>query len=413
MLNANFIRETLALPASLIAYHVSQHLAAQCAGQGIVMTQNYRFNLYSYAKAQQCHIAPHPTIHSPQLADWDSTASAIEYYFTTALLDVAWQGHHLNVLSISWTVDDYDGESCHWIIAATQELAEAFFEAVCTWENQVHGEVLVFENETWHKSEELYQSIQDTTFEKLVLKGNLKHDIFEDLARFFAARATYQRYRLPWKRGILLIGPPGNGKTHTVKALINRLQQPCLYIKSFGHRGNDQHCIHTVFERARQTAPCLLVLEDLDSLVTEWNRSYFLNELDGFAANEGIATIATANDPGKLDPAILDRPSRFDRKYHFDLPGTEERYHYIAIWNQQIEQEMHLSDYAMGQIAEATHGFSFAYLKELFLSSMMEWIATPHTGARSMEQVMHEQVGTLRHTMESKVPLGFANKKAA
>lgn len=53
----------------------------------------------------------------------------------------------------------------------------------------------------------------------------------------------------------------------------------------------------------------LLILEDLDSLLTDQNRSFFLNELDGFAANEGIVTIASTNHPERLDPAISNRPS--------------------------------------------------------------------------------------------------------
>jgi ATP-dependent 26S proteasome regulatory subunit len=62
-------------------------------------------------------------------------------------------------------------------------------------------------------------------------------------------------------------------------------------------------------------------------------RTNFLNELDGFAANIGIVTLATTNHPERLDPAILDRPSRFDRKYPFDLPEQPERHAYIVMWN--------------------------------------------------------------------------------
>ncbi len=66
------------------------------------------------------------------------------------------------------------------------------------------------------------------------------------------------------------------------------MQKPCLYVKSFAASefyGNTEQNIHYVFQRARESAPCILVLEDIDSLVNEKNRSFFLNELDGFTSN--------------------------------------------------------------------------------------------------------------------------------
>jgi AAA+ superfamily predicted ATPase len=158
--------------------------------------------------------------------------------------------------------------------------------------------------------------------------------------------------------------------------------------------------IGPVFERARQVAPCILVLEDLDSLLTPENRSYFLNELDGFAANVGIVTLATTNYPERLDPSILDRPSRFDRKYTFGLPERSERLAYITMWNATLQETLRISDATVHKLGEATEGFSFAYLKELFLSSMMRWIAHPQQG--TMDQELISLVDVLREQMMSK-----------
>ncbi len=235
------------------------------------------------------------------------------------------------------------------------------------------------------------QFIREAFF-NLILRGNLKQEIRDDLVQFFASRALYDEYGIPWKRGILFIGPPGNGKTHAVKALINSMEQPCLYIKSL-------QGVQQVFDRARRTSPCILVIEDLDSQLYPQNRSAFLNELDGFAANIGIVTLATTNHPERLDPAILERPSRFDRKYHFELPEAPERSSYLALWNASLKPALQLSPEGIDRISELTADFSFAYLKELFLSSMMQWIATP--GQSTMEQVMMGKVATLREQMVS------------
>lgn len=112
-----------------------------------------------------------------------------------------------------------------------------------------------------------------------------------------------------------------------------------------------------------------------------------------------IVTLATTNHPERLDPSILDRPSRFDRKYPFDLPALEERTAYITMWNVKLQEEMRISDATVLQLSEATGGFSFAYLKELFLSTMMRWIARPQSG--TMEQILINQVAVLREQMMS------------
>jgi SpoVK/Ycf46/Vps4 family AAA+-type ATPase len=192
----------------------------------------------------------------------------------------------------------------------------------------------------------------------------------------------------------LFIGPPGNGKTHTIKALVNQLNQPCLYAKGFKTEyETDQENIRLVFQRARMTTPCLLILEDLDSMIDDKSRAFFLNELDGFETNAGVMVLATTNHPERLDPAILNRPSRFDRKYYFDLPAEAQRRAYISAWNKDLQPELRLSETAAAEVASQTEGFSFAYLKEMFLSSMMQWMANRDI---PMDRVIPGQVAQLQ-----------------
>jgi AAA+ superfamily predicted ATPase len=393
------ITEALSLPNNAIAYHISQELAAIYPHKGLVEGNDPTFNLEKYANVNLCTLQENTFIHNQIMTSWDGMEEEIYNHTENASFEVTWQGHKLDILLMSWQ-EGYCKTRYYWILADNKEIAENFFVDVCDWNSEIRDEVLVFEDGYWEKNQDLFQSIKGATFDNLILQGNLKQDIQDDLNTFFASRETYAAYGVPWKRGILFIGSPGNGKTHTVKALINQMQQPCLYVKSFkSEYDTDSENIRKVFKQARQSAPCILVLEDIDSLLTDENRSFFLNELDGFALNEGIITIATTNHPERLDSAISDRPSRFDRKYHFELPDIEVRQAYIALWNQKLKTVMQLSDEAINHIVTLTDGFSFAYLKELFLSSMIRWMGTLETGA--MEKIMLSQVAVLREQMSS------------
>jgi SpoVK/Ycf46/Vps4 family AAA+-type ATPase len=274
---------------------------------------------------------------------------------------------------------------------------------VLTFGCSVRGEILVFDCGRWHKDRELVKSIEQASFENLVLKAGQADSILREMEWFFESREVYERFDAPWKRGALLIGPPGNGKTHTLKALINRLRKPTVYVKSLEQGGDapSQDGLRYVFNRVRSLAPCILVLEDLDSMITDDNRSYFLNEMDGFASNSGVLVLATTNHPERIDPAIAHRPSRFDRKYHFDLPETAERKSYLQMWNSQRspEGQIRFEDSDIDSVARETEGFSYAYIKELMLSVVMECFH--RNGNRPIRDIALEQAAQLRKQMSS------------
>jgi len=404
MMPDHFIGDALRMELPAIGYNLSQRLAALWPTKALLEGMDGSFNVEGYAHEGHCALVERPTPHSQRLAHYLGTEHRPLYRAQQTLFEATWQGHSLHVLVMHWS-DNMSAPYHFYIAADSLRVAEDFLMAVCAWSMEVRDEVLVFDSGHWHKDPELFAAIKGATLDNLVLRGSLKEDIHGDLDAFFAARETYEEYGVPWKRGVLLVGPPGNGKTHAVKALVNALGQPCLYVKSFRSQGPDEFSIRAVFDRARMAAPCILVLEDLDSLVTPSNRSFFLNELDGFAGNTGILTLATTNHPERLDPAIVDRPSRFDRKYPFDLPAVEERRAYIARWNGSLRPALRLSDAAVDSIAERTDDFSFAYLKELFVSAMMRWITARQREQeqRAMDEVMGEQVDALHAQMVSTV----------
>lgn len=180
-----------------------------------------------------------------------------------------------------------------------------------------------------------------------------------------------------------------------------------------------EYGICSIFDHARKHSPCILVLEDLDSMVTPFVRSYFLNELDGLAQNSGILTVATTNHPERIDDAILNRPSRFDVKYEFGLPCLELRKKFSRKWVDKVHgldgtaakgdgvifgygEEDRIAE----EVARRTEGWSFAFLKELFISYLLRLAhdsslrkLKPHCSAAeatpSSEEVLMNQIEQL------------------
>ena len=396
----NLIRDALHQPHDYVAYYVARELAEMHAEKTILEGRDWDFDLDAFVRDGKCSVVEQKSVFKHVTTEWDDPGEQPDQRTENAWLNVLWRGELIDVVLITWT------EGCsrprhYWIIADNQKLAEGFLDAVCEWSSDVHGEILVYQDGYFDKDKELFDAIKSVTFENLILRGSLKQEIQNDFTQFFDSRETYERYGIPWRRGAIFIGPPGNGKTHTVKALINYLQRPCLYVRNFTGSGSVQANMAEVFKRARRQ-PTVVVLEDLDSMINKDNRAFFLNELDGFRVNTGVVVLATTNHPEKLDTAILDRPSRFDRKYTFDLPGEAERLAYVERWNRELQPELRLSHCVVPKIVGETDGFSFAYLKELFVASLAQWMAEARKS--SMGEVMLAQITLLRGQMNSSKP---------
>ena len=392
----NFIRDALYKPNDYIAYHVGRELAELYPGKTILEGQTWYFDLEAFVSDEKCSVVEEKSVFHHVKLDWEGAGKNLKQRIRNSWLNVLWQGHLLEVVLITWTDGCYHLRH-HWIVAEERKIAEDFFNAVCEWSCEVRGEILVYQDGVFEKDPHLYDSIKSSTFNNLILPQTLKQQIQDDFQRFFDSREIYERYGIPWKRGAIFIGPPGNGKTHTLKALINQLGKPCIYVRSFDE---DEEGMAEVFQRARMVAPCLVVLEDLDSMVDKKSRAFFLNELDGFRSNTGVVVLATTNHPEKLDAAILDRPSRFDRKYYFTLPLDSERLSYIRKWNDELQPEMRVTEAVAMELVSRTEGFSFAYLKELLVASMMEWASGG--GSASMNDVIQVQVELLLSQISKK-----------
>ncbi len=167
--------------------------------------------------------------------------------------------------------------------------------------------------------------------------GNEVHDFFTKISRWKSSRDWYHKHTITWRLGGLLEGVPGTGKTSFVRAAAQTLDFPIMIIDLPSMSNKD---LTEAWRSALSMGPMIVLFEDIDRLFTrdkqfKINDQAFsmrdpvsldcvLNCISGVEPSEGIITIATANNPEFLDPALL-RPGRLDFKIPFALPCEEDR----------------------------------------------------------------------------------------
>ncbi|KAK8041764.1 hypothetical protein PG993_006287 [Apiospora rasikravindrae] len=291
-----------------------------------------------------------------------------------------WQGQNFLV----YLIDGRDGMAAYpsvrnyYVLTPSKEKAQQLLLEAGRWGSDLHEEIWVYDQGMWRKNRELYASIQKASWDQVILDADMKKALIDDHVSFFESRDTYAKLQVPWKRGIIYHGPPGNGKTVSIKATMHMLYDmdvpvPTLYVRSLASYAGPEYSIKQIFGKAREFAPCYLVFEDLDSLIGDGVRSYFLNEVDGLKNNDGIFMVGSTNHLDRLDPGIAKRPSRFDRKYYFPDPDRAQRVAYCRFWQGKLKgnEEIAFPDGLCEAIAGITDKFSFAYIQEAFVAALL------------------------------------------
>jgi ATPase family associated with various cellular activities (AAA) len=212
-------------------------------------------------------------------------------------------------------------------------------------------------------------AIRPLSWDDLVLDPTITRMIREDFEGFFAREDWFRHLNIPFRRGYLLYGPPGNGKTSVIKTMLSRPGMRGYTMNFFSMNVDDDDLQH-LFERAAAAAPSIVIMEDLDRSFpknqaaasrSRVSLQRLLNCLDGVGTQDGVLVVATANHPAALDPAILRRPGRFDRVVLFPDPDEDLRLRYLRKLNCPVpDSELH-------PIVERTRGFSFARLREVYI----------------------------------------------
>jgi SpoVK/Ycf46/Vps4 family AAA+-type ATPase len=186
-------------------------------------------------------------------------------------------------------------------------------------------------------------------------------DVLDEVRRFWDLEPEFAKRGFIHKRGVLLWGPPGSGKTATVQQVIS------IVIKQHGGVGifiDNPTRAAACLQIARQIEPkrpIVALLEDLDALVEKQGENEYLALLDGEAQVANIVFVATTNYPERLDRRFVDRPSRFDLIKQIGMPSAAARRAYLHV------KEPSLTDEELRIWVSRSEGFSIAHIRELIV----------------------------------------------
>jgi len=249
--------------------------------------------------------------------------------------------------------------------------------------------------------------------ELFVLPTSILDRVLNDVRSFWNNRAKYEQYGSVYKRGVLLYGIAGCGKSSVIMLLAKELiskHNGVVFVPQDIDQIRWTMEVLPKIKEIESDKKIIVVLEDIDSFLGNnvgKEGSYetmIINFLDGAGSCDGIVTIATTNYPERLQERITNRPSRFDRRYEVGKPNTETRRFYI----EHKLQKADLQKINIEEIVSKTEGFTIDHLKEYLLSVFV--LGYSHEDA--MDEVT-EILGTrmLKNTKTEQLGYNKNNKK--
>ncbi len=177
-------------------------------------------------------------------------------------------------------------------------------------------------------------------------------------------------------KGILLVGPPGTGKTMLAKAVAGESNVPFIsmsgseFVEMFVGMGASK--VRDLFKQAKEKAPCIVFIDEIDAIggkrangniggndEREQTLNQLLTEMDGFEGNNGVIILAATNRPDSLDPALL-RPGRFDRRIPVELPDLQGREEILKVHAKKVKTEPGIDYNVIARMASGASGAELA-----------------------------------------------------
>ena len=221
------------------------------------------------------------------------------------------------------------------------------------------------------------KSAEGIKFDDVAGEDEAKENLTE-VVNYLHDPSKYQEIGASMPKGILLVGPPGTGKTMLAKAVAGEANVPFFsmsgseFVEMFVGMGASK--VRDLFKQAKEKAPCIVFIDEIDAIgqkrsggqyggndEREQTLNQLLTEMDGFEGNNGVIILAATNRPESLDPALT-RPGRFDRRVPVELPDLKGREEILRVHARKIKVA---EDVDFGQIARMASGASGAELANI------------------------------------------------
>lgn len=250
------------------------------------------------------------------------------------------------------------------------------------------------------KAKRFRQTGSDVTFEDVAGLENAKKEL-QEIVAFLKDPSRFTSVGGELPHGLLLVGPPGIGKTLMAKATAGEAGVPFFsisgseFIEMFVGVGASR--VRDMFERAKKEAPTIIFIDEIDSIgrsrgtglggghdEREQTLNQILSEMDGFSSWQSVIVLAATNRPDVLDPALV-RPGRFDRQIHLELPQKRARRKILEIHLRKVPVT---DDVDIESLAQRTVGLSGADLKNLVNEAAL---LAARTGKKSVAKADFEE----------------------
>lgn len=218
------------------------------------------------------------------------------------------------------------------------------------------------------------QSSEGIRFDDVAGEDEAKENLTE-IVEYLHDPGKYREIGASMPKGVLLVGPPGTGKTMLAKAVAGESNVPFFsmsgseFVEMFVGMGASK--VRDLFKQAKEKAPCIVFIDEIDAIGKKRNGNIsgndereqtlnqLLTEMDGFDDNTGVIILAATNQPDSLDPALT-RPGRFDRRVPVELPDLAGREAILKVHAKKIKMEGKIDFHAIARMASGASGAELA-----------------------------------------------------